>query len=379
MVIRDFDADADLDIVVPKQNSAHTENVAVLDGVGDGTFSGPVNFAAANGAQAIGAGDFDGDSKPDLAVANNVANSVSILLNTSTPPPPPAAPTIADTDPDSPANDNVPEVKGTAAAGTTVSLYAAPTTGDCTPGNLLATGTAAAFASPGITVSVSDDSTTLIRGTATNANGTSACSSSSISYVEDSTPPNTTIDSGPSGPTGDPTFTFSSNELGSTFECKVDAGSFASCASPKTYRLAIGNHTFEVRAIDGAGNVDASPDSRSFYVDAYARPKGATPHSIRIVPAYEPCGSPNAVHGGTLSEPSCNPPVRTSDYLTVVTPDANGFSANSIGLVSLAVVGETPIDPNNGDQADVNITVSLTDVYRNDLTEYTGELEGVLS
>ena len=71
----------------------------------------------------------------------------------------------------------------------------------------------------------------------------------------DTTPPQTTIDSGPSGPTNDPTpsFGFSSSEPGSTFECRVDAAAFAGCTSPFTSnQLSDGAHTFEVRATDAA-------------------------------------------------------------------------------------------------------------------------------
>ena len=85
--------------------------------------------------------------------------------------------------------------------------------------------------------------------------------------------PQTTINSGPSGPTNDstPTYAFSSNEAGSTFECRVDAGAWTSCTSPNTTAsLADGAHTFEVRAIDVAGNVDATPASRGFTVDTVA-------------------------------------------------------------------------------------------------------------
>ena len=85
----------------------------------------------------------------------------------------------------------------------------------------------------------------------------------------DGTPPDTSIDSGPTGATGDstPTFTFSSTEGGSTFECRVDSASFAACTSPHTTaQLANGAHTFEVRASDSSGNTDASPASRSFAV-----------------------------------------------------------------------------------------------------------------
>jgi hypothetical protein len=68
-----------------------------------------------------------------------------------------------------------------------VRIYKAPTTADCTPANLAATGTAAAFASPGLEVSVPDNSTTRFRGTATDkAGNVSACSATSVVYVEDS-------------------------------------------------------------------------------------------------------------------------------------------------------------------------------------------------
>jgi arylsulfatase A-like enzyme len=93
----------------------------------------------------------------------------------------PAQPTFADTDPDSPANDNSPSVKGTAPAGSTVRLF---TSDDCS-GTAIATGTAEEFASPGLPASVPDGSTTTFRATATDAAGNSSgCSSSSIVYVE---------------------------------------------------------------------------------------------------------------------------------------------------------------------------------------------------
>ena len=42
------------------------------------------------------------------------------------------------------------------------------------------------------------------------------------------------------------------------------------------------------------------------------------------------------------------------------------------------MTGESPIDPENGDQADVELTASLTDVRNKaDLTDYTGELRAV--
>ncbi|KAA0274531.1 MAG: hypothetical protein EDQ89_01975 [Acidobacteria bacterium] len=51
-----------------------------------------------------------------------------------------------------------------------------------------------------------------------------------------SDPPETTIAGGPTGPISDPTPTFNlqSDEPSSTFECRIDAGSFAACATPYT-------------------------------------------------------------------------------------------------------------------------------------------------
>jgi hypothetical protein len=86
---------------------------------------------------------------------------------------------------------------------------------------------------------------------------------------QDTTPPETTIDSGPSGTVKpkDATFMFHSSEAGSTFECKLDSGPYSACSSPKRYTgLANGSHTFLVRATDAAGNTDATPASRTWTV-----------------------------------------------------------------------------------------------------------------
>jgi X-Pro dipeptidyl-peptidase C-terminal non-catalytic domain len=114
-------------------------------------------------------------------------------------------------------------------------------------------------------------------------------------------------------------------------------------------------------------------------LDGYPRPKGADPMNISLVPAFKECsGASNASHGAPLAFPSCAPPVQASDYLTVGSPDANGKPANSIGRAQLHVIGESPIDFQNGDQADVQLAASLTDVRNKaGLSDYTGELRAV--
>jgi hypothetical protein len=69
-------------------------------------------------------------------------------------------------------------------------------------------------------------------------------------------------------------FSFSSDEVGSTFECKLDRKPFRPCSSPKRYRIKATEkakkHTLRVEAIDAAGNKDATPAKRSFRVERLA-------------------------------------------------------------------------------------------------------------
>jgi VCBS repeat-containing protein len=108
--------------------------------------------------------------------------------------------------------------------------------------------------------------------------------------VEDSTPPDTIIDSGPAeGSTTTATtamFMFHATETGSTFACKLDTGPVEAChAGTKTYTgLTRGSHTFSVVATDAVGNSDPSAATRTWTVnappiatdDAYAVIGGAT-------------------------------------------------------------------------------------------------------
>src|SRR4051812_40332228 len=85
--------------------------------------------------------------------------------------------------------------------------------------------------------------------------------------------PETTITSGPTGVTKDkhPTFTFSSNQPGSTFMCKIDhtVGPFA-CTSPFQFPpRGDGDHFFEVYAISG-GASDPTPATAAFTIDTSA-------------------------------------------------------------------------------------------------------------
>jgi hypothetical protein len=108
---------------------------------------------------------------------------------------------------------------------------------------------------------------------ARDAAGNTDATPSAHTWTVDLTAPDTSVTSGPSGPTNlaAPAFAFSSADATATFECRLDGGAWAPCTSPKAYAsLAAGSHAFEVRAKDAAGNADASPASRSFTVDLTA-------------------------------------------------------------------------------------------------------------
>lgn len=93
--------------------------------------------------------------------------------------------------------------------------------------------------------------------------------SNAYTWTVDLTGPETQITEAPEARTTDPgaVFQFTSPEAGATFQCRLDNGAFAACDSPFTLtRLEPGLHTFSVRARDAAGNVDASPATRTWRV-----------------------------------------------------------------------------------------------------------------
>ena len=111
---------------------------------------------------------------------------------------------------------------------------------------------------------------------ATDAADNTSSASNTRSLTVDTTAPDTTIDSGPSGAvsSSSASFTFSSSEANARFECSLDSSPFGACPSPvgepqkADYSgLSDGSHTFRVRAIDAAGNIDPNAPSRPWTVD----------------------------------------------------------------------------------------------------------------
>jgi DNA-directed RNA polymerase specialized sigma24 family protein len=90
--------------------------------------------------------------------------------------------------------------------------------------------------------------------------------------LPDTVVPETTLTAGPRKyGTAIATFEFESNEKSAMLECSLDRAAFESCASPKTFTgLVKGEHSFRVRAVDGAGNTDPTPAQREWQVDTKA-------------------------------------------------------------------------------------------------------------
>jgi hypothetical protein len=91
----------------------------------------------------------------------------------------------------------------------------------------------------------------------------------SYSWTVDTTPPETTITSGPADGAVirdiDPTLEFTANEPGASFTCRVDAEPATPCASPFTSpTLSDGQHAVAIAATDAVGNVEPTPATRTF-------------------------------------------------------------------------------------------------------------------
>jgi large repetitive protein len=79
----DLNGDGKLDLVLLTETQPSPwDRVTVMLGNGDGTFQPPAYYQQFQEGTFIAVGDFNGDHKPDLAVAVKLGNAVGVLLNT---------------------------------------------------------------------------------------------------------------------------------------------------------------------------------------------------------------------------------------------------------------------------------------------------------
>jgi hypothetical protein len=249
----------------------------------------------------------------------SVGNSAQLQLG-------PPSPSLTGVTPASPNESVEPHVLGQAEGGTLIKVYP---TADCS-GAPAGTGSASELKSTGIKATVKAGSTTTFHATATNGSGdTSACSASSVTYVQQSAPPpppaeekqeggatggsGGTTSPGGSGSTGTdpgsgrpksgggtpavikignvlyvapitritlaplsrthvrrPIFQFidTTEQPNTDFFCRLDRQKWRGCSSPyrPKHRLSLGKHVFTVKGRSFAGQWEQHPVVRRFKV-----------------------------------------------------------------------------------------------------------------
>ena len=188
--------------------------------------------------------------------------------------------------------------------------------------------------------------------------------------------PNTTIDRSPTQQSNSASASFEfSGTVGSgaaSFECRLDGGSFASCTSPQTYdSLADGSHTFEVRAIDRAGNGDDTPARFSWLVDTTGPALAPTITPLPTHLGAAATATPNATDRGTgVASQSCAGVATSSVGEHTVRCTATDHAGNMSDVtvhytVQYRILGLFPPAPNSHWQAGqtVPIKVALADAF----------------
>jgi hypothetical protein len=164
------------------------------------------------------------------------------------------------------ANDNSPQVIGSAPGADAVRIFA---NSSCSGAPVVKI--SAEELTAGVEFHVPDNSVTDFTGVSIT-NGKQSFCSPPATYIEDSSPPRTRITMGPGAKTRHRKVVFrfantESDPIGTSFVCRVDHGKWKPCHSPfKLRHLAFKRHTIRVRGTDQIGNVEAKAAKRSFKV-----------------------------------------------------------------------------------------------------------------
>lgn len=315
------DTDTKSDIYRWSAEGTHLVSAGQING--NGPYAATLHGVSGDGSSAFFATEErltegDGDAEKDIYGWNGSSTRLISATNAgflSLEPPPPV---LEGTNPVSPAASTTPAIFGQTEAGALVKIYKSA---GCS-GEIVAQGTAAELASPGISVSVAAGSTTFFRATAEVDGIVSGCSSS-ISYKqEEAQPPseeetepgpeeggsdgggggtagttNTSSTTGTSATGGGPivrngvtyvapltrvTFGPSSKtrqrrvafrfldrtgQPGTRFFCRIDKQRWHGCKSPfKSKKLGFGRHLFRLKAVNAVGTPSAHLVKRRFKV-----------------------------------------------------------------------------------------------------------------
>ena len=191
----------------------------------------------------------------------------------------------------------------------------------------------------------------------------------------DTTPPNTTITSQPPASTESTSasFSFSSTEPG-TFACSLDTSVYAPCTSPKVYAVAVGNHTFSVRATDAAGNVDPTPATAAWTVTSppVEEPPVEEPptQTIHCFSAPAACGFPapgntgvpsgtTLTASGSITASTAGQVVSGKDVTGTITVAANNVTVQNSRVTQTGNCGATSTCGNSAIKINSGITGTI--------------------
>ena len=344
IAVGDFDGNGTLDLAVSNSGSA---SVTLLLGSGMGSFTPASNspFAVGNSPYGLVAGDFDGDGKLDLAVANDADKSVTVLRGTGT-------------------------GSFTVATGSPLATGAGPlgiTTGDFNGDGILDLAV----------IGSTDNTMTVLLGSATSTTITVSSSRNPVSYGQSVA---FTAAVAPSAATGTVQFAVDAISLGSPVT--VTSGiAVSGLTSPV---LSAGNHTVTasfmgtggftrssaslqgglvVNAISTSITVSSSPSPSTFgqplTFKGVITPSAAT-GMVQFVVDGANLGSPVPVRGGTASSSAISTLAVGSHLLSAVYSGDSGNTPSTSNTITISVAAAQVSVPNVVGQTQAAATTAIT-------------------
>lgn len=175
-------------------------------------------------------------------------------------------------------------------------------------------------------------------------------------YTIDTTAPDTTIDTTPTSGTNSTSsdFTFHASET-ATFQCKLDGGSYVSCATPKNYTtLTEGSHTFSVKATDSATNEDPTPAEYSWTINTFAPDTTIDSHPDANTNSTSATFTFSSIDESAVFQCSLD----DADYATCTTPQ--DYTSLALGVHTFAVKSIDEEDNEDSSSATFSWTIAET-------------------